>query len=92
LTLLSLVGSVKNETGAFISCIGFEPLKVLGAHNNSVLAGGFTATSENDEIGPVLGGGYFPLVVIYCLDWIFNDNLPVIKCEWVRARSNRMML
>jgi hypothetical protein len=92
LALLSLVGSVKYETGAFISSNGFKPLKVLGAHNNSILSGGFATSPENDEIGPVLGRGYFPLVVVNCLDRIFNDNLPVIESEWVRVHSNRMLL
>jgi hypothetical protein len=50
LALLSLVGSVINETGAFIFPFGFKSLKVLGAHNDPILSGRFTSSPENDEI------------------------------------------
>ena len=65
---------------------------MLGADNDSILSRGFTSSPENNEIGPVLCGGDFPLVVFNSLDWVFNYNLPVVECEWVRVHSNRMLL
>ena len=65
---------------------------MLWAHNDPILSGGFTSSSENDEIRPVLGRGNFPLIVFKSLYWVFNNNLPVVECEWVRVDRNRMLL
>jgi hypothetical protein len=92
LALLNLIRSVINETVVFIFPFWFKPLKVFGTHNDPIISGRLTASSENDEIGSVLSRGNFPLVKVNSLDWVFNENLPVIECEWVRAHSNRMFL